>query len=164
MGKETGSGARGAVLDRDGIKPEDLADHIGKEAAKRLLESKTTQMRFGGNLIDVHALKDEQLEVGGEGMKYFYDQLLPKRLEKIVKPFGGTVERAPVSGTNAPADVIQRYANQPDHPFTKTANTPAWIVRLTPEMKQRILKEGLPLMTVAGAAASLGQPQTEEQK
>ena len=47
------------------------------------------------------------LQVGGEGMRHFYDQLLPKRLEKIVKPFGGKVERTPVSG-DAPMPVVAR--------------------------------------------------------
>jgi hypothetical protein len=139
------------VISKSGILPEDLPDLIGKEAADRLL----AQPKQG----TLRSLTGQELKIEAKGMMFFYDQLLPKRLEKIVKPFGGTVERAPVSGTNAPADVIQRYANQPDHPFTKTANTPAWIVRLTPEMKQRILKEGLPLMTGVAAVAASQQEQ-----
>ena len=60
-----------------------------------------------------------------EGMVEFYDRLLPKRLEKIVKPFGGTVEQ------------VSLVTGQRDQ----------WIVRLTPEMKAKI-KQGLPLLAL----------------
>ena len=60
-----------------------------------------------------------------EGMVEFYDRLLPKRVAKIVKPFGGTVEQ------------VSMGAGQPDQ----------WIVRLTPEMKAKI-KQGLPLLAL----------------
>jgi hypothetical protein len=50
------------------VKPDDLADTIGKEMADKILSSDSDNPAFQG--ID--------LEVGGEGMKGFYDQILPK--------------------------------------------------------------------------------------
>src|SRR5262249_46278425 len=41
----------------------------------------------GGN----PSLEGLDLQVGGEGMKSFYDQLLPARLQRILRPFGATV-------------------------------------------------------------------------
>jgi uncharacterized coiled-coil protein SlyX len=87
------------------------------------------------------------LQVGGEGMRHFYDQLLPARLRKLLKPFGGTVE---------PFDLPQ--PPWPQGPFEQTP-APGWITRLTPEMKRRILERGFPLLTLplgvaAGSLAS----------
>jgi hypothetical protein len=74
-----------------------------------------------------------------EGMVEFYDRLLPKRLEKIVKPFGGTVEQ------------VSLVTGQRDQ----------WIVRLTPEMKAKI-KQGLPLLALpAGVQVSASRPDEE---
>ncbi len=193
----------------------DLADTIGKEAAKKLLETtrpiaSIVEMpatrahepyfrvkigdefaRRGGSIYGAstraeaeamlphfardtppHSLAGLDLQVGGEGMHHFYDNLLPKRLDKIVKPYGGTVERLtrgrPLADIVADMDALTK--NTPDYgpAFTakfdaleaeKTrATTPArlegsWILKLTPELKDRILKYGLPFMAVAGAAA-----------
>jgi hypothetical protein len=86
-----------------------------------------------------------------EGFKFAYDELMPKRLEKIVKPFGGTVEQSPLNAT------YQRGGETFISPTREGAK--AWMVRLTPEMKQRILKEGLPMMTGVAAVAASQQEQ-----
>lgn len=117
----------------------ELADHIGKDMARKIVGDK------GGVYTGL------DLQVGGEGMHEFYDKLLPKRLEKIVKPFGGTVE---------PLDVTpNRYTvgsgSIVDEPTS-------WFSRLTPEMKARILKEGLPLMGLSGL--TLGNLLNQEQE
>lgn len=105
------------------VKAEDLPDLIGKEAAEKLLA--TPAVKHGYAQKSLHTLEGVDLEVGGEGMAHFYDNLLPKRLQKIVKPFGGVVEQTSLgAGTGK-----------------------AWIVRLTPAMKARLVKEGLPLLT-----------------
>jgi hypothetical protein len=79
-----------------------------------------------------------QEDFPNDGMRKFYDQLLPKRLEKIVKPFGGRVSEWTM-------------------PFIEEYNAPGWLVRLTPEMKQRILQQGLPLLSLGGLAMTAGQ-------
>ena len=64
-----------------------LADYIGKEPANRLLAQEAGE----GGVREISGL---DLQVGGEGMHEFYDKLLPARLQKILEPFGGKVERA----------------------------------------------------------------------
>lgn len=129
------------------VPPEKLADYIGKEAAQKLLAQP-----FDTEYRTSHVLRGADLQVGGEGMQHFYDRLLPKRLEKILKPFGGTVERGAVSATEMSAhelaDLNRVYGSQLE-PETRTE--PAWIARLTPEMKERIRREGLPLLSLLGA-------------
>ena len=119
-----------------------LADTFGKDMAKRIIE------RDGG------VFEGLDLQVGGEGMDVFYDRKLPKRLEKIVKPFGGTVEAGSVLADS------KRYTGLPDRSgvIPVPATEPAWLSRLTPEMKAAMRERGFPLMSLAGPVAAQGIP------
>ena len=119
-----------------------------EEAHDRIDELlRDAQMNYGRESPSLEGL---DLQVGGEGMQSFYDQLLPKRLQKILKPFGGTVERAQIN--TLPTGAIPQ-----GNPSLE--ETSAWIARLTPEMKARILREGLPLLAIPAAAGlAYGQP------
>ena len=97
-----------------------LSDVLGKEISERIMGTDGSATLSG---LD--------LQVGGQGMTEFYDKKLPARMNKIVKPFGGKVERVAMDGENE-----------------------AWIVRLTPEMKREILKAGFPLLLGVGAVGS----------
>ena len=153
-----------------------LADTFGKDMAKRIIE------RDGG------VFEGLDLQVGGEGMDVFYDRKLPKRLEKIVKPFGGTVEQGAVGGrvqgpkylyTNpydgevVPSntdfgDVIRRRPQPAGRDNLQGAvrspnplyqeQLPMWLSRLTPEMKAAMRERGFPLMSLAGPVAAQGIP------
>lgn len=114
---------------------------------------------------------------GGEGMEHNYDNLYVRRLEKIVKPFGGTVEKVKLSGLDATVRLrsevaadIEALDNRLAHGSISEAeherimgllraeptapdNAFAWVVKLTPEMKAKILKAGLPIMLGVAAAA-----------
>ena len=141
---------RNNVITEDISTLDKLPDYIGKDAARTAQQ----QIESGGTA----KLTGLDLQVGGEGMHEFYDKLLPKRLEKIVKPFGGTVESGAISHRQAvpsrPDDLeyMRGFANSGG---LTTQQTPMWLSRLTPEMKARILKEGLPLMGLS--AATLGE-------
>lgn len=120
------------------VRPEELPDHIGKEASKALTSGENAERLQAG----IHAeLAGQNLEVGGEGMKEFYDKLLPARMNKILKPFGGQVEKGAIpTGRTIPLDMEKKGDGTPE-------TFQAWIAKLTPEMKSRIQKEGLPLLT-----------------
>jgi len=70
-----------AVINKD-VAPADLPDYIGKEVAQRLLESKPDGM-------GQHSIAGLDLKVGGEGMKAFYDKIVPKVLADVMKKVGG---------------------------------------------------------------------------
>jgi hypothetical protein len=59
---------------------EPLSNVIGKEAAEKLLSTKIGEWQV---------LKDEGLALGGKGMEGFYDNILPKTAEKLLKKLGG---------------------------------------------------------------------------
>jgi Large polyvalent protein associated domain 38/ADP-Ribosyltransferase in polyvalent proteins len=72
---------RNTVIDKTGVQPDQLEDYIGKEVAQRLL---ATEPMMGKHLLD-----GEQLKVGGEGMKAFYDAIVPNAVKALLKKVGG---------------------------------------------------------------------------
>ena len=69
------------ILKEQDVEPEKIADHIGKEVAKKLLGSK---LNGAGN----YELKGIDLKVGGEGIRTFYDKMLPQMVNRYVNKWG----------------------------------------------------------------------------
>jgi len=83
------------------VPKEKLADYIGKEAAKKILENPTHKFESKNDPGTFnYYLEGLDLKVGGEGMKGFYDQIIPKALEKIGKEYGVKVKNAGINETN----------------------------------------------------------------
>jgi hypothetical protein len=71
--------------------PEDkVEDYIGKEAARKLLDA-TPQRDPGRGDINAKTrrIDGDGLKVGGEGMRTFYDQIVPKVAKDVLKKVGG---------------------------------------------------------------------------
>ena len=69
------------------VAPADLPDYIGREAADKLLATTPGQGRLA-----FHELTGQDLRLGGEGMKGFYDKMLPSYMNKIGKKYGVKAE------------------------------------------------------------------------
>lgn len=144
------------VVAQQGVTPENLADYIGKEGAQKILETPADK-------IGIHALRGADLEVGGEGMKGFYDKILPDYLNSFGKPYGAQVESA-VMPLNTPElkkvgdkwQYVDNFVDYPMHTF-----------KVTPEMRESIKQKGLPLyqqigIPTAGAGAASQVPEEPE--
>ena len=79
------------------VPPEKLPDTIGKEAARKLLESPLTKKNSETDYDPHHVLSGEDLKVGGEGMKGFYDKIVPEVANKLGKQFGAKVGETSIS-------------------------------------------------------------------
>lgn len=112
-----GNGIYDKVTDADKIE-----DVIGKEAAKNLLDSEPYTTGSGKK---VHRLEGVELKVGGEGMRTFYDQIVPKVAKDVLKKvaggqivgvtFGGSHDLGRYSVFDADSgDLIFRTDNQRD--------------------------------------------------
>lgn len=127
----------------------ELPNVIGKETTDRLL----SQAPDDGNRV----LTGLDLEVGGEGMKGFYDKMLPDYLNTFGKQYGAQVQ--PLT-FDVPVPSID--------PRTKMTTTHSvHNFPITPEMRQQIQQKGLPLyqqvaIPTAGAASQI--PEFEEPK
>lgn len=93
----------------------DASDVFGKEIAQKITDSSE----------DV-TLEDADLKIGGEGMRGFYDYMLPKFMDKYGKKWGVKTEEVHLDGLNG--------SNGLD----------MWSVDVTPEMKASVM-EGQPM-------------------
>jgi hypothetical protein len=149
---------------------EPLSNVIGKEAAEKLLSTKIGESQV---------LRDEGLTLGGKGMEGFYDNILPKTAEKLLKKLGGgKVE--PVEVVKGAPSQMPYEANafldwmEQNHPGTKRSEAArAWGMgmennqfvkdfyeatkadqylgfKITPEMKEMVKTEGLPKFAAGG--------------
>jgi hypothetical protein len=100
--------------------PQDkLADYVGKELAEKISQQDSSR---------VYSSPD--LKVGGEGMKGFYDDILPKEVGKYVKKFGAKVEQSEIiSG--------ERYAD-PLHDIPQEAQD-----RIFNQVEKQLEREGI---------------------
>lgn len=75
---------RETIINEKGATPERVSELIGKDVAKRLMSAPQT--------MGHHTLEGEDLNVGGEGMKVFYDKMIPNFLDKFGKKYGVKTE------------------------------------------------------------------------
>jgi len=108
--------------------PSELPDVIGKEVAQKIINGEGTEKKTelsNGDVINMKHLSGVDLKIGGEGMKGFYDQILPKEIGKYVKKWGAKVEEGDVKTDPKEYDT-----------------TPIWKVAITPEMRESIKRGG----------------------
>ena len=74
-------------VEHENVKPEDLSKHIGKEAADRILKQGMQRYEGRGKLGGefYHELEGDGLKMGGAGMRGYYDNILPKRLQALAQ-------------------------------------------------------------------------------
>jgi hypothetical protein len=115
------------VIDMQDVTPKTLPNYIGKEAAQKLLaqpEPNPENPYAARNLFGV------DLQVGGEGMKKYYDEIYPNYLNKLGKKYGSQVGETRIkTGRGVPGGEPVRYLD------------------ITPEMRKAI-KEGQPLASI----------------
>lgn len=69
--------------------PAQAEEYVGKEVAQRLLEQPGKATRIAGTGAHVRSLEGLDLKVGGEGMRAFYDQIVPKVAKEVLRKVGG---------------------------------------------------------------------------
>jgi hypothetical protein len=148
------------VVNDPNVLQDKLPDMIGKELANKAIDqinsSKDPEMELA-NFSGV------DLKVGGEGMKGFYDQILPKEIGKYVKKWGAKVEEGAVLERKAGSTWMAEYPDGRRGTVyteegaemarergakvtpTETKETPIWKVAITPEMRESVAKEGQPM-------------------
>lgn len=127
---------RGATVYSSNHARDELPDLLGKEVSAKLLDG------LGAN-HPVNKLTGLDLSVGGEGMKGFYDKILPAIAEKLAKKYGGRVGEARVS--TAPALPSEEFrAATPEEKAAQGSEEPVHALDISPQMKEAALA-GQPL-------------------
>lgn len=105
----------------------EIEDNIGKEMAEKIQkETGEFDQRTG-----TYAMSGLDLQVGGEGMKGFYDNILPKSLDKLAKKFDAKVGKTEMDGVEV------------------------WQMDITPKMRESVTTKGQPLFAVPAIGAGL---------
>jgi hypothetical protein len=118
---------------KSNITQQELSDYIGKDLAERVAKDAESATDFNKVYSGV------DLQVGGEGMKGFYDQILPKSLEKLGKKFDAKVGKTEMDGVEV------------------------WKMDITPKMRESVLTKGQPLFAATPAIPALGLLGSEEE-
>lgn len=147
---------RRQVMRREITDESQIEDYIGKEAAKKLLQAEPVRGKY--------LLEGQDLQVGGEGMKGFYDKILPDYLNNYGKQYGAQVREIDLNYTPDVKQVQQGAADdallsalEVDVPVVKAPTYHA--IDITPQMREEIKTKGQPLYSkigVPGAEATAG--------
>lgn len=101
---------------RDELEDKPLEEVVGKEVAQKML-----------GMSDHSSIDIADMEIGGEGMKSFYDKMLPQFMNKYGKRWGVKVGEVTL-----------------DTPGKETMHS----VDVTPEMRRSVMTEGQPLFQI----------------
>jgi hypothetical protein len=183
-------GPTGAVLDQHYVSKNKLHTVVGQELAERILKNDGSKISATGFPEEngVRFLSGENLAVGGEGMKGYYDKILPTQISKVLKDIGETPQFGNVSfargNVGASGDDImnalpetramdeaqrsewwrsldpQRREQLFEEYRTRPMEFPSF--NITPEMREKI-NQGLPLFTMMPAAVGLGATASQMQ-
>jgi hypothetical protein len=131
-----------------------LSDVVGKEMADKI-----TNVAQG----KTKSLAGEDLRLGGEGMKKYYDEIYPKFLEKYGKKWDASVGETQLKGTASKDELAaqvygrgETYRNLPSENRRKidqmylARGEPIRYIDITPKMKEGVEK-GQPLFSAAPA-------------
>lgn len=123
-------GGRGNLLG-ESIQESELAEYVGRSLAQKITDSKGDEISVSGRNWETekwNSLSGEDLRIGGEGMKGFYDQMLPRFMDKYGKKWG--VKTGEVTLDTPGKEVMHS-------------------VDVTPEMKESVM-QGQPLFSLSG--------------
>jgi hypothetical protein len=137
---------RETVVNESGASPERVAELIGKEAAQRLLEAP--------KVGDHHFLEGEDLNIGGEGMKGFYDKKVPNILNSIGKKYGVKTELHAHPIETGREEMVPDNAGLGQIRSGKPAYAQAHYFPITEEMRQDVKKNGIPLYESGGSVST----------
>jgi len=116
-----------------------------------------TFKRIDGKIIEI------QSEVGsGQGFITQYDEKVPSQLKKIAKRYGGKYEEGKLDFYSVYDDSDGRLPYSEIEGSNAEKRTEVYILRITPEMKRKIRREGLPSFAKGGIVEGPEVPFTKE--
>jgi hypothetical protein len=77
------------VIDQFVNDPAKIEEYVGKDVAKKLLQAEAKHVREAGIGFRGREVSGLDLKVGGEGMKAFYDKIVPNVANDVLKKIGG---------------------------------------------------------------------------
>lgn len=122
---------QGQMIGYDNIPENKLEDYIGKELAKKVIEHQNSEE---GKKNPAY-FSGLDLKVGGEGMKSFYDQIIPSWVNKYTKKWNAKTSTTEIITTPE----IQSGINTETGELSEAKTIPVHSIEITPEMKESVL-------------------------
>ncbi len=146
------------VLKRQ-VTEQELPDLVGKEMAKKIINGEGKGYPSESVSSGTKVFSGLDLQVGGEGMKGFYDQILPKFLDKYAKKWDAKVGMTDIITQKASDNYPPNIRRLEGGPVKKGIDKfeSVQYIDITPKMKESVLTKGQPLFAVGGAGAAMQQ-------
>jgi len=142
-----------------------LSNIVGKDIAEKIVKGEGEGYPEGSISQGFKKLSGLDLQVGGEGMKGFYDKILPTYLNELGKPYGVKVGQMDLSYTPTAKQAQQGAADEAllanlgvEVPQAKRPTLHTFDI--TPQMREAIKSKGLPLYAKGGSVHISDNPDT----
>ncbi len=123
----TGTNNGEEVIFKQVASDEEVEALMGKELTKRLIDPKSSTKD------EIYVLQGDELKFGGDGMKAFYDEIVPNAVKKLFK----------------------KYKVKPRMEELDEIEEMVWTIDITDKMKADIKEYGQPLYMVGGTIVGL---------
>ncbi len=118
---------------KNNVPENELSDLVGKDLSEKIVNASQDEVEGNFSGLD--------LKVGGEGMKGFYDKMLPSYAKKFGKKFGAKVETSEINISGGkPTD----YADFNAYSEAKEKPAEVWSLPITESMIESV-SQGVPL-------------------
>lgn len=133
---------------------------VGKEIAKKIENGEGTP----SNSDKSKSLSGIDLKVGGEGMRAFYDQIIPKAAKKLGKPFGANLETINIITEKSQYEdlgdgfVVNTETGEPETGIEKLKDKTITVqsIPVTDQMRE-VVPMGMPLFSLGEKGAELDE-------
>lgn len=149
------------------VSQEKLMDYVGKELASKIAKDYEAVPADAFPVQQQKSYSGVDLKIGGEGMRGFYDQILPKALEKIGREHGVKVQRGGVETKSITKTVDDRYSVRGDPKIystleeaRKAASEPIFYIDIPQSLRDAAMRRGFPLFS----GGKMFVPHQEEDK
>jgi hypothetical protein len=135
-----------------------LDEIVGKDLAEKVKDD------FANKSGNEHNYAGLDLQVGGEGMKGFYDDILPKFLDKYAKKWdaktGVTNMRIATDAQDAQDSALLRDLGMPEG---GKASVQVNYIDVTPKMRESVVTKGQPMFAIGAGGAGAAATQEENE-
>ncbi|MEL7589600.1 MAG: JAB domain-containing protein [Prolixibacteraceae bacterium] len=128
------------------IRESDLPEYVGKELASKIISKKTSDE-------NVKRYSGLDLNIGGEGLKAFYDRIVPSVIGKLVKPVGGRVTSVQITIPAVRSNSETASQEEAGRENRTNENLIVSSVAITEKMRNMVTA-GLPLFRTVGDSKS----------
>jgi len=133
-----------------------LDEIVGKDLANKIKDD------FANKSENQHTYSGLDLQVGGEGMKGFYDQIIPKFLDKYAKKWDAKVGTTQIRLASDKQDMADsELLGELGLPKGGKAMADVQYIDITPKMKESVLTKGQPLFAIGAGGAAVQQEENQ---